>query len=574
MRALALSLLVVLVSTALTFALVGMPFYHFNDDAVMSTIVSGVGWIGGEVHPSPRAVFIHVLLGRALVALYAGAPALPWYGLMLLSAVALASLLLVFAGLRLATGPLSAAAVALHGALVTFSGIAALHFGIAASLLAGGAVALAASLSLRPAATARRTRALAALAFLAALFAALLRPENVWLGIASVAPLGLLVVQRRGWRAVRPLLAGLVALAAVQVLLIVYERHDYAAAPGWADTYEWMEAWRDLADRSSVVYDEKSRAAFAAAGWSANDYDQLRGWFVWDPERYSAPSLRRLYAVLRSHGAVAHVSLGQGRLRRALVTPWSLAALVLALLWGWAGSRRDRAALTLAVLWSLALLLAVAVTFKAPPVRVHLPIWLLTVGVTVLWAAAGGVPDARVAGASGRRRAASLLGVCVLLVAGLVHGAEARALASSREQRSAAARRDLARLAGYRGGLLINWAGLFPVHDLLRPLEPFRDRAGRLGAFGQHSFFWLGWPTRLPINTVWLERHGVRDLYQALYERDDLLLLAQAEYLPFVERDLCEHRGIAVGHERVLPGETVSVFRLVRLIQSGPACGH
>jgi hypothetical protein len=548
----------VLGAGAVTFALLGPPFYHFNDDAVMSTIVSGVGWIGGEVHPSPRAVFIHVLLGRALVALYAWSPGRPWYGLMLLAAVALASLTLCFAGLRLGPRPLSAALLVLFGALVTFGGISALHFGIAASLLAGGAVALAVSLTLRPAGTLARTCALAVSSVLAALFAALLRPESCWLGIATLAPLGWMAAHRRGWRALRPLLAGLLALALVHFALVVYERHDYAAAPGWAETYEWMEAWRELADRSNIVYDEKSRTAFDAAGWSANDYDQLRGWFVWEPERYGAASLRRLYTVLHSHGAVAHVSLGQGRLRRALLTPWSVAALALALLVGWARTRRERVELVLGVLWTLVLLLGVAAIFKAPPVRVHLPVWLLAVGVPVLWSAAA---------SSTRGRVPGILAVAALALSGLLHVVEARAIAASRERRAAAAGRDLARLAGYRDRLLLNWAGLFPVHELLRPLEPFRDGAGRLGDFGQHSFFWLGWPTRLPINQLWLERHGVRDLYEALYERDDLLLLTQPEYLPLLERDVREHHGIVVGHERVLDGETVSVYRLVR--QSG-----
>ena len=561
-RALGASLLVVLAAGVLTFALLGPPFYHFNDDAVMSTVVSGVGWIGGEVHPSPRAVFIHLLLGRALVALYAWSPARPWYGLMLLAAVALASLTLVFAGLRLGPRPLSAALLALLGALVTSSGISALHFGIAASLLGGGAVALAVSLTVRPAGTVGRTCALAGSSFLAALFAALLRPESCWLGMATLAPLGLLVLHRRGWRGCRPLLAGLLALALVHLGLLVYERHDYAAAPGWAETYEWMDAWRALADRSHIVYDQKSRAAFAAAGWSANDFDQLRGWFVWEPERYGAASLRRLYAVLHSHGAVARASLGEGRLRRALVTPWSVAALALALLLGWAGSRREQVELTLGVLWSLALLVAVAVIFKAPPVRVHLPVWLLAAGVPVLWSAAGGAGDA--AAPSGRGRVTGILALAALASSGFAEVVEARALAASREQHAAGARRDLARLAAYRDSLLLNWAGLFPIQDLLRPLEPFRDRAGRLGEYGQHSFFWLGWPTRLPINQLWLERHEVRDLYEALYDRADLLLLTQPEYLPLVERDVWEHRGIVVGHELVLAGETVSVYRLVR----------
>ena len=56
----------------------------------------------------------------------------------------------------------------------------------------------------------------------------------------------------------------------------------------------------------------------------------------------------------------------------------------------------------------------------------------------------------------------------------------------------------------------------------------------------------------------------MRDLYQALYDRADLLLLTRPEYLPLVERDVCEHRGIVVGHELVLAGEMVSAYRLVR----------
>ena len=73
-RALAACVLLVLAAGASTVAFLGPPFYHFNDDAVMSTVVSGVGWIGGETHPSPRAAFIHLLLGRVLEALYAFRP--------------------------------------------------------------------------------------------------------------------------------------------------------------------------------------------------------------------------------------------------------------------------------------------------------------------------------------------------------------------------------------------------------------------------------------------------------------------------------------------------------------------
>jgi hypothetical protein len=559
-RALAVAAAIVLAAAGLSFALLGAPFYHFNDDVVMSTIVSGVGWIGGELHPSPRAVFVHLLLGRALVALYAARPDVPWYGLMLVTAVLLSATAFGFAGLRLRPARTAAALVGLFSALVALAGLSFLHFGIAASLQAGAALALGVSLTLRPPESPGWTGALALAGLLAALFGALLRPESFWLGAAAMAPLVSLAVQARGLRSSRALLAGLVAVALAHAALFAYERRDYAAAPGWGEAFEWMDAKRVLLDYSAIVPGPGSRAAFQEAGWSANDFDQLRGWFVWDPERYSAASLRRLYGILRRHAAVAPASLGEGRLTRALLTPVSLAALAVTLLVGWTVPRREGVNLLLGLLWGLGLLVGVAIVLRAPPARVHLPVWLLTLAVPVSWGALRESADAAVRSA----RAALWMAVAAVAAALLVHTWTARAEAGQREQRAAAARRDLARLAPYREGLLLNWAGLFPVHELVRPLEPFSDRSGQPRELGRYSFFWLGWPARLPVNQLWLERHGVHDLYRALYERDDLLLLTRPEYLPFVERDIREHRGVEVGHERVVEGETVSAFRLVR----------
>ena len=77
---------------------------------------------------------------------------------------------------------------------------------------------------------------------------------------------------------------------------------------------------------AEIVYDAESQPAFAEVGWSANDFQMLRGWFAWDPELYGTPSLVRLHASLRRHGLVRRASLAEGRLQRALVTPLSLAA--------------------------------------------------------------------------------------------------------------------------------------------------------------------------------------------------------------------------------------------------------
>lgn len=184
-----LAALMVPIAALLTFFVLGPPFYHANDDAVMNCIVDGSGWIGGETHPSERAVFLHVALGRLLVALYRREPAVPWYGLLLLSSVALASFSLIYAGLRLGLRPRHAAVVLTFGALVLFLGVATLHFGVTASLLMGAAVVLGSSLGARRPATSRRTALLGGLALGEALLSGMLRPEACYLGLAAASPL-------------------------------------------------------------------------------------------------------------------------------------------------------------------------------------------------------------------------------------------------------------------------------------------------------------------------------------------------------------------------------------------------
>jgi len=58
----------------------GLMAFATNDDGMMMLAVSGA--YGSN--PSPATGFIHVLLGRVLVALYASSTVLPWYGLMML----------------------------------------------------------------------------------------------------------------------------------------------------------------------------------------------------------------------------------------------------------------------------------------------------------------------------------------------------------------------------------------------------------------------------------------------------------------------------------------------------------
>jgi hypothetical protein len=556
--------LVVLLAALLSFSVIGRPFYHANDDAVMNCIADGLGWVGGEVHPSERVVFLHVALGRLLVALYRRRPTVPWYGLMLLSSVALASFSVVYAGLRLELRRLRAAVVLAFGALLLFLGLATLHFGVTASLLAGSAVVLASSLGIRKPASGWATGLLAGLALGEALLSGMLRPEGSYLGLAAASPLAWMVFSRRGRRETRALVAALVLFGTLHVALLAYEVRDYAADPGWADAFEWMRAETPFIAHGWVSYDATSQPVFDQAGWSANDFEMLRSYFSWDPELYSSASLRRLTTLLQKAGAISRFNPARAGLRKALLNPLGMAALALTLLCCLRGSRREAVELTLGFLWAGTLIYGIAFALRAPPLRVYMPVWLVSMVVPVFWACFREQGRAGVERRSDSRWEPTTVPCALAVLAALAawEFREARADMAFRTNRALAAERDLERLASFRNCLLVNWGGVFPVQDLVRPFDAGGARALEDAHYGAFSFFWIGWPTRLPINQAWLRSHGVRDLYEAFYRRDDVLLLARPENLVFLERFLLEHRGVTVDHHRVVAGETVSVFRL------------
>ncbi len=553
----ALSVVVALTLCALA---LGAPFYHTNDDPVMSCIVAGAGWIAGERIPSPYAVFIHVALARPLVALYTALPGLPWYGLMLLAALAAAAGVTAFAGLRLASRGVPALALLLLGGLMACEGFAHLHFGVAATLLAASAVLWALSLAVRPARSRRATWASLCGVVVLAAWALGLRPEGAWLGLLACAPLGCVVLARRR----RAALAGLAGLALFGLLHLgarAWQRAAYAAAPGWEEALDWMEAKGDFVDHARISYSGAMRAVFDAAGWSGNDLELLRRWFAWDPQLYSATSIRAMQARLEQAGVVPAHNLEWPRLRGLYVTPPALAALALAFAVG-AGLRRRAALVPLAAWLGVAgLLFAVGAVLRTPPLRVHLPAWLLVCASAVFWLALGEPCDEA---ARLRRRVSHWATLAALLALVTVELAEGHALAELRAQRGAAARRDLERLQREQGpALYLNWAGLFPMHELLRPLDSFAAPGSGAGLYARQSFFWIGWPIRLPVNRLWLARQGIVDLYDALHRRADLLVLTQPLHLPVLARFLEEHRGLRVRPQLVMVGETVSVYRFV-----------
>ena len=202
--------------------------YRTNDDPDMRAIVEGL--VTGV--PSEFAFYLNVGAGLVLRALYGIAPQVSWYDFLIAGGSASGALLLLIALLRLCRMRAEAIFVALL-ALIVFTGLfRSLQFSAAAILLAGGAVALLASLAFRPPVSNARLRIGVAAAALAFLCGSLIRFEAAFLAAALVAPILLLWTRQR----IMALRMPLVGLAIGIVLAISGKAFDvawYRFTPGW-----------------------------------------------------------------------------------------------------------------------------------------------------------------------------------------------------------------------------------------------------------------------------------------------------------------------------------------------------
>lgn len=526
----------------------GTPSLRTSDDAEMMAAVSG--YDGGARRP--ELLFTSVLIGRLLVALYDLQPAAPWYGLYLhtLQIVALATIVLSLAVLL--RGAPRAVVIAVTGALVLTAANAmmAVQFTIVGILLAlSGGLAF---LALR---TAGRDPVPAAVVGGTLLWAAfLVRVQAFGLGVALLV---ILVVARALVRR-RMDAVGLLTLAAVAAALVAVSLR--------AETRWWAEEVgepRPFAVWSSGLATVRSRDAAPGATdggleLSSNDRELMANWLIWpdrmfaygppgsaeprdapvegEPEqaarRGAAMSSTRILetvrvTTVRALGMTDDVILGAW---------WAL--LVGALVTAAAPDRRRAAAGSAVLLGGVGLLAVVAATRL--PDRVAVPMLLgLVVAAAVATRTPVDMPE-RGPGVSapqppaGRLAALLLVAVVVATPPQVAAVIDLSAEASWRRERATAFLEELALLPG--DPTVVLW--LIDAWHALHPLG--WDQQAR---YPVDAVQLAGWQFVLPYRAQQREDLGLTDWIGAVADRDDVLLVAEAERVDLLRTLLRERRG-------------------------------
>ena len=515
------------------------PAYQQNDDVVMTMIASGRGL---SLQPDAHLVYVNVLLGELLRRAYGWAPALPFYGLLLIAVLAATQIALLHALLVRRGG--AAAAFLVYFVTVASVFVVRLQFTAVAGLAAGVGLALwIADLDAgKRGERARRGGAALLVAAALVLVGSLLRFQALLLALVVASPLVLAQLARLDRRQVVLALRWPAAVLVVALALHLWDRASYEADPGWREFGE-LNAWRARIVDYGAGGDSPDLGR--GAGWSANDALMLRRWFYADRAVFPVEKMRALVGaapVARPDVAEAWV-----RIRDAFAYPSLLPmALALPLLVARRSARSRLRTLALALVPAVIVVVFLAVFLRAPE---HIGMPALAFAPTVLLVA--GDLDGERPGRRWRWPAIVLAAAAVTLASWQSRADGATAAEDNRDLRA-----SLAMLSPRPQQLYVDWAGAFPYEAVL-PLE----RHSYLSGLRLYS---LGWPQRSPIADRMLQAHGIDDLFRSLYDRPDVFLLMNPSWRDSLEAYGRERYGVSLRLPERLLTPSFPVFQVER----------
>ncbi|MGE3316281.1 MAG: hypothetical protein AB7O26_14285 [Planctomycetaceae bacterium] len=269
------------------------PVYESGDDAAMMQIVSGL--MTGE--PSDRLVFTNVFIGKVLSTLYTWNQSIDWYSLYLMGVHLLSSAARLFAFVSHRVDRSAWMAGLLLFAL--FEVRMLLEFQFTSTALMAGVAGILLLLSGR-AEGQRRSNFTTFVGVALLVLSAMIRVQAFQFAILISAPLVALDILRwkresggapSRWGVAPFILAGVVSFG-----VVVYDASVYARDPEWKAFRGVQQIRAELYDFPAIEFAPNAQFFFDRVGWTQNDFNMFRHYYLADDEIANERTLRSLQA--------------------------------------------------------------------------------------------------------------------------------------------------------------------------------------------------------------------------------------------------------------------------------------
>lgn len=553
------SLLAVLILQLLVVA-VFRPSYETIDDVLMTMGASGKGI---SLAPDQHLVFTNILIGDVLKLLYTSAPSLPWYGLYLLVVHFFAQSAILYCALTIGRTVSNDRRTGVRlGLYLLCFGLVELQFLNRMQFTTTAFVAAEAGIFSLLLAWRRRVLnpdapVLGPLAAAVALLVVggMIRLESLAMALLAAGPLVLLFLQGAARRTLVPCGVAVIVAAVLVAGAVVYDHSAYEQDPNWQGYRELNRLRGNFHDSSFTYYAPETASVFARAGWSENDHAMIARWFSDDAGLYNSETLTEIvnaypWRASRDMSFLAWDAFRDIARNRTVLAVLLVLPFVLMMI---PRGEHARATVLASALAALPLLVLVVWLKKVPPERVYLPLVsfpLWAALVSFAWPSPTSENSAvrfRVVEyvkswwiwAAWRRLPTRFEIATTLLIVAVVMGGFRQCRQTIRVVNARAdLKQFLSDVKSDHRKLCVMWEAALPL-ELVSPLDT-------LDEWSDLPMLSIAWPECTPWQEEIKRRFGITNLARALYERDDVVLIATDTHRRLFQNFAQEHFGAQV----------------------------
>lgn len=501
------------------------PCYMTNDDVGMMLEVAGAGRGLGA---TSYLVHAHVFIGFVLKNFYNLSMEIPWYGLYMSGALALALtvfLALAFRGQTIKG--VSAKTIAFFVFLILCGAhlILNLQFTISASLVGLSGICVLFLEWKRGNADSWKSliNPVVLGGILLVIFGTMIRWKAAWLFLATGLPMaGIYLILRPGKRMMW--ISGLLIFAAMASYGInEANRGVWNLQNDWGDFYEFNRLRGKLSSNNPLDYlpPAERDSVLQTVDWSANDYRLFKSFYFLDEQTYS---IAKLGDLLEAIPLIKQVNLREAKesMIERLTDPFVVNAFIFYLfcLFFFQYSKRDYLLVLAAPVFLVVLFSAQTYYFRAPPMRVYYP---MTTFIVFLPFMLGVFRGFQFKGLFNILRLIGLV-VSVVLIATVIPKTLENYDSQSSENKYNHS--EFTQLMSqfqinYPDNLIVTWGANF-CWEFMSPFDG-------LEIMEKMDIFHVGCSQRAPSNQALLEKYEIDNLFENISNRDDIILVSKGK---------------------------------------------
>ncbi|MBT4483320.1 MAG: hypothetical protein HOC71_06550 [Candidatus Latescibacteria bacterium] len=521
------------------------PKYQTNDDVSMQWAVSGTGVVE---QPDEHVRFSNVLIGLILKELYTFSPYFPWYAsyhfivhflsmTMLLYAILykrftwtrFSFFFIYFAGLEL---------YFLNNLQFTITSFIAGQSGIFLFLAFMNEKGL-------------KSWIMTGISSCLLLISLLVRYNSFYLVLLVAFPaiLVFLVIHFKNSFIIYKSVGFFLVTFFLVVFLNNFNKAYYENDPDWKDYYRLNSIKSRFIDYPHVTYSNSTRHIFDEVNWSVNDFYMLKTWFYSDESIFSIENLEKVASNFPKYNPRLTFNIIVTNLldifQKTFIPIFMGIVFSLCII----KSRRDYLITIIGTAVFIVFLMSYLLITAKLPERVYFPMISFFVVLSAFLSERDLNFSTKEVGIRELLFTLAFMSLFFLVYQLLLDSAQNR-------QESKSIRRSMESMKSDKNKLFVNWGASFP-HTKILPFE-------NLEFLSDFNVLQLGTSTRSPFNKMRKADFNIKDLYRAMYEKDNIyFIVSNLRYLYYFANHVQEHLNMDVQYTYYFEDRNLKVIRVV-----------